>query len=124
MSVNHIPIIKSTIPTLKQAIFVALVPDEVDLHGDVYNETEVRKACHNYNVFCRKSNLKHIEDTTGFTVVESYILPVDLVISETFVKKGAWITVLQFNSDELWNSVLSGEFNGVSVGCKAKGESL
>ena len=121
---NTVHTIKSVYPTLKQAMFVALSPDEVDAHGDIYDENEVRDACHNFNVFCRKSNLMHLQDTESFTVVESYISPIDLVIGETFVKKGSWLTVLQFNSDYVWNGVVNGEFTGVSIGCKATGEYL
>lgn len=121
---NSVQVIKSINPTLKQAMYVVLSPDEVDAHGDIYDENEVRDACHNFNAFCRRPNLKHLQNTESFTVAESYISPVDLVIGETFVKKGSWLTVLQFNSDTIWKGVVDGEFTGVSVGCKATGEYL
>lgn len=121
---DKIQVNKSVNEELKQSTFIALVPDETDLHGDIYDEDEVRKACHNFNQFCRKANLLHLVDTNGFSIVESYILPSDIVLDETPVKKGTWLTVLQFNDDELWEGVKSGEYNGVSIGAMASVENL
>ena len=41
---TNIPIIKQANEELKQATFLVLSSDEVDLHGDVYDANEVRKA--------------------------------------------------------------------------------
>ena len=79
---TNIPIIKQANEELKQATFLVLSPDEVDLHGDVYDANEVRKACHNFNTYCRKANLLHLFDTDTFSVVESYIAPVGMQIGE------------------------------------------
>lgn len=122
MQMDKFQVNKSVNEELKQATFIVLVPDEVDLHGDVYDEDEVRKACHNFNQFCRKANLLHLVDTNGFTIAESYILPSSIVLDETPVKKGAWLTVLQFNDDELWDGVKSGDYQGVSIGAVASVE--
>lgn len=115
---------KSVNTELKQATFIALVPDEVDLHGDIYDEEEVRKACHNFNKFCRKANLLHLVDTNGFTIAESYILPSDITLDEKPIKKGTWVTVLQFEDEDLWEGVKSGQFNGVSIGAIATVETI
>ena len=42
---TNIPIFKQAKDELKQATFLVLAPDEVDLHGDIYDADEVRKAC-------------------------------------------------------------------------------
>ena len=39
-----VPVVKSVNEELRQATYVVLVPDEVDLHGDIVSEDEVRKA--------------------------------------------------------------------------------
>ena len=85
---TNIPIIKQANEELKQATFLVLSPDEVDLHGDVYDANEVRKACHNFNTYCRKANLLHLFDTDTFSVVESYIAPVGMQMGDTIIKAG------------------------------------
>ena len=109
------PIIKQANEELKQATFVVLPVDEVDLHGDIYDANEVRKACHNFNTYCRKANLLHLIDTTTFSIVESYIAPVEMQIGEKIIKAGNWISVLQFHNDDIWTDVKEGKFTGVSI---------
>lgn len=121
---SNVPIFKQAQEELKQATFLVLSPDEVDLHGDIYDATEVRKACHNFNIHCRKANLLHLFDTDSFSIVESYISPVEMQMGETIIKAGSWLSVLQFNDDEIWEGVKSGDYTGVSIGGVAKAESL
>lgn len=123
---TNIPIIKQANEELKQATFLVLSPDEVDLHGDVYDASEVRKACHNFNTYCRKANLLHLFDTDTFSVVESYIAPVGMQIGEQIIKAGDWISVLQFNDadNSVWDEVKAGNYCGVSIGATAQAEEL
>ena len=121
---SNVPVFKQAQEELKQATFLVLSPDEVDLHGDIYDATEVRKACHNFNTYCRKANLLHLFDTEAFSVVESYIAPVDMQMGETIIKAGSWLSVLQFTDDDIWSEVKSGNYTGVSIGAKADAESL
>lgn len=109
---------------LRQATFLVLAPDEVDLHGDVYDSDEVRKACHNFQVHCRKANLFHVAETDTASIVESYITPSDFILGETEIKKGSWLQVWQIHDEGIWELVKSGEINGVSVGCSANYEEL
>lgn len=115
---------KSTNDELMQATFVVMVPDEVDLQGDTVSEEEVRKACHNFNKFCRQPNLMHIRKTNSFEFAESYILPVDAVIEGHQIKKGSWLCTIQCLNPELWDLIKSGEINGVSIGAMAITEEL
>ena len=125
---TNIPIIKQANEELKQATFLVLSPDEVDLHGDVYDANEVRKACHNFNTYCRKANLLHLFDTDTFSVAESYIAPVDMQMGETIIKAGSWLAVIQVSESEdgvtLWEGIKSGDFNGLSVQCTANTEDV
>ena len=121
---TNIPIIKQANEELKQATFLVLSPDEVDLHGDVYDANEVRKACHNFNTYCRKANLLHLFDTDTFSVVESYIAPVGMQMGDTIIKAGSWLSVLQFNDDSIWEGVKNGDYTGVSISGKADAELL
>lgn len=105
---------------LMQALFVVLAPEVEDLHGHIYSEDEIRKACHNYNVNCMVTNLFHITDTDLFEVVESYIAPVDFMINDTAIIKGSWLVVVQVRDQELWDGIKSGEINGISISAMAQ----
>lgn len=109
---------------LMQATYVVLVPNEVDLHNDTYDEVEVRKACHNFNSHAMKANLYHLIDTDGFSIAESYISPSEFYLDDTFIQKGTWLVTLQFHDEELWQGVKSGEFQGVSISGMANVETL
>lgn len=113
---QNVPVIKSLNEELKQATYIVLVPDEVDLHGDIISESEVRKSCHNFNKFCGQANLFHLAKTNTFEFAESYIAPVDLQIDDKVVKKGTWLAVVQALDDDLWELMKSGEICGLSIG--------
>lgn len=123
---NTVQVVKSTNEELKQATFLVLAPDEVDLHGDIYDATEVRKACHNFNTHCRKANLLHLFDTETFSIAESYISPVEMQMGEQIIKAGSWMAVLQFNDSDnsVWDEVKAGNYCGVSIGGTADAEDL
>lgn len=117
--VSTVQIVKAVNEELKQATFIVMAPNEVDLHGDITSEDEVRKACFNFNKFCGKANLFHVAETEKFEFAESYLAPTDFVLGDNFVKKGTWLTTIQVLDDELWDLIKSGEVNGVSIGAIA-----
>lgn len=115
---------KSTNEELKQVLYVAMCPDEVDLHGDVTTADEVRKACHNFNMHCMKANLFHLVETDTFAIAESYIAPIDFILGEKIVKAGTWLVNLQVLSDDVWALVKSGNICAVSIGALASVEAI
>lgn len=121
---KKIQIIKSTNAELKQATFLVLSPEEVDLHGDIYSAEEVRKACHNFNQNCMTANLMHMVETNSFEIVESYISPVDMILGEKLIKAGSWMSVIQVNSDSVWADIKDGSLTGVSIGAFAETQYL
>jgi len=109
------------------ATFLVLEPQDEDyttsdLHGDWYDLDTVEDACHSFNRFCRKANLFHLVDTTAFEFVESYITESDMLVGEEPIKKGSWLAKIYVNKsdvgDLVWESIKSGEFNGLSVQCE------
>lgn len=114
-----VQIVKSVNEELKQATFVVMAPNEVDLHGDIVSEEEVRKACYNFNKHSNQANLFHITKTATFEFAESYVAPVDFVLGDVLVQKGTWLATVQVLDDNLWNLVKSGEVNGLSVSALA-----
>lgn len=117
-------IVKSLNEELKQATYIVLEPEVVDLHGDTYSADEVRKACHNFNMFCRKAYLEHAVETEAVSFVESYIAPSEMSIGGVQVSKGTWLVVAQFNDEVLWKEAKADPMMGVSIGCYAKKENL
>jgi len=103
---------------LKQVTYVCMAPG-VDLHGDYTSVDEIRKAKESFNQNKPKSNLFHSFNTNSFYVIESYQAPVDMMLGEELVEKGAWLVTLQVTDDTLWEMVESGEINGVSIGAVA-----
>jgi len=109
---------------LMQATFVVMVPDEIDAHGDITDAAEIRKACHNFNTFCRQPNLYHMENTNLFSIVESYTAPTDMLVDGITITKGTWLCTVQVHDEVLWQDIKSGEVNGVSIGAVASVEKL
>lgn len=116
-------IAKSMNDELRQGTFVVLEPEIADLHGDIYAEDEVRKACHNFNQYCEKAYVDHAVETENAKIVESYIAPSDLTINGVNVVKGTWLQVWQFD-EALWKSVKTDPKIGVSIGGYAKVEEV
>ena len=108
----------------KQALFIVMVPDEPDMHGDVTSAEEIQKACHNFNLSARQANLFHIQKTSDFTFVESYCAPCDLQINGESITKGTWLANIQVHTDELWEQIKSGEISGLSIGAIALVEDI
>lgn len=118
--------IKSVENELKQATFLAMMAfrddSEYDLHEDTFTPDEVRKACHNFNLHCMKTNLGHIVmvDDGVARIAESYTTPVDIILGDTYIPKGSWLQVWQFANDKIWEGVKSGYWNGISPAFLAK----
>jgi len=100
------------------------LPDETDLHGDTTSVEEVSKACHNFNMHCRKANLFHLVETNSFSIAESYIAPVDFVLNTQIVKAGTWLVNLQVHSDDVWELVKAGDITGVSINALASVQNI
>lgn len=115
---------KATNEELKQATYIVLVPDEVDLQGDIVSEDEVRKACHDFNKYSMQANLFHLVETETFEFVESYIAPTDFMLGDKEVKKGTWLATVQALDDTLWELMKSGEICALSIGALASVEEI
>lgn len=119
----------------RMALFVVLEPQEdegstTDLHGDIYTEAEVWKACASYNMHSMKANLFHRIQTEKAKIVQSFVTPSAFVTEDgRQIKKGTWLQWWHFpegdeTSEQLWKMVKSGEINGVSIGCSADFEDV
>lgn len=121
---DTVQVVKAVNEELKQATFIVMIPNEVDLHGDITSEEEVRKAAFSFNKYCRQANLFHVAETDTFEFAESYIAPTDFVLGDKFVKKGTWLATVQVHDDNLWNEIKSGDICGLSIGAIASTEKI
>lgn len=128
-----IRIVKKSDDEKRLATFVVLEPQDdgymtTDLHGDWYDAETVEKSCRNFNKYCMKANLLHLMPTSVFEFVESYISQADMVIGETFIKKGTWLATIHVDDsdlgEEIWQGIKSGYFNGLSIQCKGRAENI
>jgi hypothetical protein len=124
-----VEITKSLDEEQRTAMFVVLAPDEVDLHGDIYNAEEVEKACHSFSLHCNKANLFHRVETENANIVQNFINPSDFNLDDgRMIKKGSWLQVWYFPEtemgEEIWKAVKQGTINGVSIGATANVENL
>ena len=120
----NLQVAKATNTLLKQVTYIAMIPDAVDLQGDITSEDDVRKAMESFNRSLKNANLFHIMKTDTFEVTESYIAPVDFTLGEREVKKGTWLMTLQIKDDSVWNMIESGDINGISIGAVATVENI
>lgn len=121
---TKVQVAKALNEELKQVTYVAMLPDSTDLAGDYTSAEEVRKAKESFNSSQQRANLFHMSMTDTFSVIESYLAPADMILSNQAVLKGTWLMTLQINDDELWESVKSGDINGISIGAEALVETL
>ena len=121
---NKTAIIKSLDDKLQQVTYVVLQPG-VDLHGDLIEVDEIRKAKESFNKSTTvKPNLFHLTNTNSFEVIESYQIPCDVELSGHSVIKGSWLMTLQIHSEDIWELIESEEINGISIGALAEVEEI
>jgi hypothetical protein len=113
-----IPIFKAN--KMKQIVYgVVLSPDEADLQDDFMTADDIEQTAHAYLKDFRVVGSSH-EKPMAADVVESYIAPRDFDFMGQHgpqkVKKGAWILGVKVADPKEWQKVLSGEYNGFSVG--------
>jgi len=123
-NIRSLPVTKALTEELMQATFIVMVPNETDLHGDITSEDEVRKACHSFNKHSMQANLFHLVKTDMFSIIESYIAPVDFILGDKVVNKGTWLCNIQCHNNGLWDLIKSGEVCGVSIGAMATVEDI
>jgi len=103
---------------------VVLEPDTFDLHKDIYDAVEVRKAQENFNKNCMQANLGHVANVDDIQITKSFILEVDAHIGEQPVKAGSWLMEMHVPSDAAWQEVKEGGFTGFSIGASARVEDI
>lgn len=114
--------ISKSVDELREVTGIVLIPEQADLHGDIYSEDEIRKAMISFNTLCMNTKLQHSVDSEA-KVIESWQSKSDEVLNNKLVKKGTWLMTMKLPKDE-WELVKKGSFTGFSIGCKASYEKL
>lgn len=107
----------------RTVIGVVLEPETVDAQLDIYSEEVIEKAAENFLAKFNKATklgLMHKNFSKKFELLQSYIMPSDLVIGTTTVKKGSWIMKVRVVDNQVWKQVKDGKITGFSIGGKAK----
>lgn len=96
-----------------------------DAHGEWMTEETLALACENFNQNLQKGvvqpNLFHLQNTTAFTIEDSWIQKeFDVVVEATGekIKAGAWVCKIKYHDDDLWILKKAGVIGGVSIGGK------
>lgn len=112
----------------KQLIYgIVLEPEVLDSQDDFMFSSQVERAAHTYLKKVARgqssvSKLQHrrkgfFKNKPSVVPVESYIAPMDFSYDgKEMVKKGSWVMVLHVEDPDIWDSVLQGEFTGLSIG--------
>lgn len=95
-----------------------LVPDEVDLEGDIISPEEIESAAHEYMAVSQNVGLMHqrIVRSKDAMLVESYIARGDHKISGHTIKKGTWLGGFRILNEKIRQAIKDGKLTGVSIG--------
>ncbi|MBU0650251.1 hypothetical protein KKG63_03610 [Patescibacteria group bacterium] len=96
---------------------VVYEPDKVDTQGDFASAEEIEKAAHQFLEGYNQVGLMHNESLSKkANVVENYLAPIDFILGEGKVKKGAWVMAVHIVDNDIWEQVKKGELNAFSMG--------
>lgn len=114
--------VSKSVDELREVTGIVLVPEEPDLHGDIYSEEEVHNAMISFNTLCNRTKLQHAVDSEAM-VIESWQAKSDEIINGKVVKQGTWLLTMKLPPTE-WEMVKQGLFTGFSIGCMARSEPI
>jgi len=93
-----------------------LVPDEVDLQGDVCLAEDIERAAHAFMETSQRAGYNHQQILKDIVLVESSILRSDTTISGVVLKAGTWIGAWKIYNQGMRDLIKSGKVTGVSIG--------
>ena len=96
-----------------------LIPNRADLHGDIFTVNEVMSSCHYYNKnHFGHTDINHEYSVECCSIIESYLLPVPIVLGGIELPEGSWIAVLEVDKtnvgDVIWEMLHTEDLDGFS----------
>jgi len=110
---NKTIVIKKTDEEFRRLEGVVYEPFVEDSQGDWMTDTEIRKAAYE---FMAELNSQNVDTSHDDQVVDAFI-------AESYIAKdgdpnyslGTWVVVIKVDDNDLWNSIVSGEYGGLSL---------
>ena len=108
----------------KQIVYgIVYSPDKLDSDAEFMSAEDIEKSAHEFLANFRNIDGNHDFVTKCGVPVESSILTVDTDFGGRIVKAGSWVLAVKC-TDEAWEKVKKGEFNGFSLAGKTKKKSV
>lgn len=93
-----------------------LVPDEIDLQGDVISAEEIERAAYDYMEASQRGSYMHKQVLQDVVLVESTILRAETMINGVPLAKGTWLVGFRVYNEELRELIKDGTITGLSIG--------
>ena len=102
----------------KQVFGIVLSPDVKDKDGDSYTKEAIEDACYEFNKDFMNQSYRHTHLLTKnqVSIVESYIAPCDMKLSDVVIKEGTWLMRSVVDDEKLRKEVKEGIIKGFSIG--------
>ena len=98
---------------------ILLIPEVVDLQGDIISEEDIRMIAHNFMADYRANSNdigeQHLVKNEDIVLAESWLVPHDMTLEGREVIKGTWIATVKVIDDAVWKKVKEGEYTGFSI---------
>lgn len=92
-------------------------PMTEDAHGNYMTEEEITKAAYWFAKNGNQVDVQHsFEPLADAAVVESYVAPCDMEISDETIQKGTWLMTVEVNDPDVFEAIQKGEITGFSMG--------
>jgi hypothetical protein len=116
---RNIPLLKAA-PDGSFVLAPVLVPEEVDLEGDIISAEEIERAAYDFMEAFQQVGLMHDRMLTDKDVVlvESYISRVKMNIDGHEIKPGTWLAGFRIHNPRIRLAIVEGKLTGVSIGGK------
>jgi len=108
-----------------QQIITGIVyePDVIDGQGDIASAEEIERACYRFALNGKRKIKDSHSNEIQADILESYVTPADLNVETDDgierITKGTWLMTIKILSSDIWNRILSGDLNGLSMAGQA-----
>lgn len=93
-----------------------LVPEEIDLQGDVISADDIEQASHNFMETSQAGGFMHRKIMKEIVMVESSIVRSETTINGVILKAGTWLGAWRIRNQDLRDLIKAGSITGVSIG--------
>ena len=117
-----------TVVVLEPEVVDTTKDEEIESEGDIYSEEEIRLAMYWWMEHASAQTAYHHVEKGGISltkadvvVLENWQTRSEQTIGNQTVPKGTWMATHRIKNDQLWEDILLGNIQGLSIGAKAMG---